>query len=455
MSSDHRRAPECNDDTFSLPMPLSPEQDIKILAAGDVLGSYRVLRKIGQGGMGCVYEVAHIHLNKRYALKVLSHADPLLLERFKIEARVMADMLHPNIIRVHQMEVDEEKGLCYFVMDYVCGRVAEGESKALHSLADYISQPGQRLQPERVKEVLLDICSALEYAHSFNDEGVIHRDLKPSNILIDENGSAYITDFGIAKILGQGYYREIIEKSHSLSIAPGKGGDVIRSLVGTIEFMAPEQRQGAAVSAQSDIYSVGVIIYRLLTGYLPAGAWKAPSLCGVGCSAAWDVVVDKCLAPHLQERYKSVRELKDEIHKIAALSHSRKKLFLSVAVIGLLLITIGSVYARRVAVRPHAPPNPVISCFDLGHMRSWNGISCELTLKGGGKLGALKEIPCEVALSLDEERWAILSGALIKEVGADLHAFRFNKTMHGRHIRLKVLHPELGNRVAVKKLNVL
>jgi len=454
---------ESPDATLTLPKGMSSDSQSEVFESGAVLGSYRVIRELGRGGMGIVYEVEHLHLKKLYALKALRCSAPGILERFKIEARVMADMHHPNIVRVHQMEVDADKNLCYFVMDYICGKAVENESGTTHSLADLIAAPGQRMSQARVKAVAVDICSALEYAHSFNRAGIVHRDIKPSNILIDENGQAYISDFGIAKILGDDYFRDISQQTHSLSIISGEGSDAVRSLLGTVEFMAPEQRNGGAVTAQTDIYAVGVILYRLLTGYMPTGAWKEPSACGIGCSHQWDGIVRRCLEHDLRKRYQSAGALKKDILKISRRSVPRSHLLVPVALAVITLLGAGIYYGvkgaklaendegriRRAADSPAATEQYALN---LDHVREIRGVECRMVV--GDTLRDLdaQEVPIEISVSLDRERWAVLNGVLRYQKESGLFSCNLNQTLQGRCLQIALADQRRFKGVHVKQL---
>ncbi len=300
-------------------------------SVGDRLGSYEVLRPLGAGGMGEVYLVEHRLMHKRYALKVLPSAlfgNDQFVDRFRIEARVMADLNHPNIVQVHHM--DELNGVYYLTMDYVVG--PDGEPQTLD---DLIKKTDGKLDELIVKEFVLQICSALRYAHGFRGKGVVHRDLKPSNILLSKNReeeggkslahafSIKIADFGLAKVVGEDYLKSVIEQSVSLSLRPSncslgdkktlvegevdEEGTSARSILGTYEYMSPEQKRGEKVDARSDIFALGLILYVMLTARKPEGRWKLPSQ--LGCSLGWDAIVERCLEPDAHERVQSAGEL--------------------------------------------------------------------------------------------------------------------------------------------------
>ena len=205
---------------------------------------YRVIRKIGEGGMGTVYAGEHVEIGKDVAIKILHPAYSTqqdLVERFRREARAASRIGHPNIIDVTDFG-ETEDGCVYFVMEHLDGI----------DLADVLSHE-RRLAPERACKIATQICRALAAAHA---AGVIHRDLKPENIfLVARDGQAdfvKVLDFGIARSMGRA--RRLTN--------PGVA-------MGTPEYMAPEQAEGGAVDQRSDIYSVGALIYEMVSGSPP------------------------------------------------------------------------------------------------------------------------------------------------------------------------------------------
>ncbi len=217
-------------------VPASP-----CLPEGKPFGKYRLLDRLGKGGMGVVFKALDTELGRTVALKALldeEAADENVLRRFQREARSAARLRHPNIVPIHEIgEVDSKH---YFTMDLVEG-----------SDLDAMVEKGP-LPPKRAVEVLRDAARAVAYAH---EQGIIHRDIKPSNILVDKTGRILLTDFGLAKD------QSIDQTKLTMS----------GELLGTPAYMAPEQARGkgVAVGPQSDVYSLGAVLYHLLTGKLP------------------------------------------------------------------------------------------------------------------------------------------------------------------------------------------
>ena len=219
---------------------------------GVTLGNYKILAPVGQGGMARVYKAHQENLDREVAVKVLPPwfaADRNFVERFNLEARLVARLSHPNIVTVH--DANEYHGHLYIVMRLVDGGTLKQRLDQLQALS-------KTMEVAEASRIFTQLASALSYAH---DNGIIHRDVKPVNVLMDRSGRPILSDFGIAKVLAG---------SKALT-RQGAG-------VGTPEYMSPEQCQGGPVDARADIYALGVMLFEALTGRLPFLGDNYPAL---------------------------------------------------------------------------------------------------------------------------------------------------------------------------------
>lgn len=221
---------------------------------GSTIGNYRVIRRIGVGGMGEVYEVEHLQLGTRYALKTFAleggDAD-FLRSRFIAEGRTLARIEHPNVARVFDLGVLPD-GTAYFVMDLVLDPDGEPRTLADVSPDDFVDKDRWRW--------FTSIASALDCIHS---QGIVHRDVKLTNMLLNAKGDAILVDFGISRYERGRIKREIgVEKT----VVAGEGDEARKLVVGTGGYLAPELLRGEEATAASDVYALGVAFFRLLTG---------------------------------------------------------------------------------------------------------------------------------------------------------------------------------------------
>ena len=263
---------------------------------GKEIGKYRITERLGQGGMAEVYAGVHTHLDRKVAVKVL-HSYLLeggdFVARFKREAKAVANLRHPNIVQVYDFDIQDD--LIFMVMEYVDG-------VNLHTKLVEMGNKGERIPIKLIGSIINDIASALDYAHT---KGMLHRDIKPSNIMIDQDNKAYLTDFGIAKLLTDQKFT-----------ATG-------TLVGTPAYMSPEQGRGDDLTEESDIYSLGVVAFEMLTGQVPYDAKTpigivhkqindpVPTISELvdGVPGSAQEVIDRALAKSPGGRYSSAVEL--------------------------------------------------------------------------------------------------------------------------------------------------
>ena len=269
-------------------------------------GRYRILKQIGRGGMADVYLAKDLILDgEEVAVKVLRtnyQTDPIAVARFQREARAMADLDHPHIVRI--TDIGEEEGQQYLAMEYVAGL----------DLKRYIKEH-RPLSNEEAVRIMGQILLAMRLAHT---RGIVHRDLKPQNILLTPDGTAKVTDFGIAVAFAETSLTQT------------------NSMLGSVHYLSPEQARGSKATVQSDIYAMGIIFYEMLTGHIPYDGDSAvtialqhfqkplPSVIAENPSVpqALENVVIKATAKKLTDRYKSVAEMYVDLS--SSLSYNRR-----------------------------------------------------------------------------------------------------------------------------------
>ena len=269
-------------------------------------GRYRIIKQIGRGGMADVYLAKDLILDgEEVAVKVLRtnyQTDPIAVARFQREARAMADLDHPHIVRI--TDIGEEDGQQYLAMEYVAGL----------DLKRYIKEH-YPLSNEEAVRIMGQILLAMRLAHT---RGIVHRDLKPQNILLTPDGTAKVTDFGIAVAFAETSLTQT------------------NSMLGSVHYLSPEQARGSKATVQSDIYAMGIIFYEMLTGHIPYDGDSAvtialqhfqkplPSVIAENPSVpqALENVVIKATAKKLTDRYKSVAEMYVDLS--SSLSYNRR-----------------------------------------------------------------------------------------------------------------------------------
>ena len=269
-------------------------------------GRYRIIKQIGRGGMADVYLAKDLILDgEEVAVKVLRtnyQTDPIAVARFQREARAMADLDHPHIVRI--TDIGEEDGQQYLAMEYVAGLDLKRYIKEHHPLSN-----------EEAVRIMGQILLAMRLAHT---RGIVHRDLKPQNILLTPDGTAKVTDFGIAVAFAETSLTQT------------------NSMLGSVHYLSPEQARGSKATFQSDIYAMGIIFYEMLTGHIPYDGDSAvtialqhfqkplPSVIAENPSVpqALENVVIKATAKKLTDRYQSVSEMYVDLS--SSLSYNRR-----------------------------------------------------------------------------------------------------------------------------------
>ncbi len=262
------------------------------LALKSLFPQLEILGLLGHGGMGAVYRARQRGLDRLVALKILPpeiSTEPAFAERFAREARALARLNHPNIVTV--FDLGKSGSLYYFLMEFVDGM-------NLRQLLETY-----RLTPRETLGIVPQICEALEYAHG---EGIVHRDIKPENILLDQKGRVKVADFGLSKLLEPG------PKDIQLT----QTGQVL----GTMHYMAPEQlEKPLEVDQRADIYSLGVLLYEMLTGGLPLGRFELPSK-KVAVDHRLDELVLHAMERDPRQRCQSVSEVRVQLEAIAGVT---------------------------------------------------------------------------------------------------------------------------------------
>lgn len=261
-------------------IPPTPEELARLLP------QYRIESIIGRGGMGVVYKGDQERLGRNVAIKLLPAElaeDANFFSRFEREARTLAKLDHPGIIHVHDFGQTTE-GHLYFVMEFVDGT-------DLHQLIQ-----SRNINPAQALEIIGQVCEALQFAHS---KGVVHRDIKPANILVTTDGRVKLADFGLARPLQSG-------ASGQLTLT--------RVIMGTPDYMAPEQKRGEG-DHRVDLYALGVMLYEMLCGRTPQGAWQPPSQ-RVQVDVRLDQVVIKAMQEEPERRYQHASEVKTDVDAI-------------------------------------------------------------------------------------------------------------------------------------------
>jgi serine/threonine protein kinase len=255
-----------------------------------------IIELIGRGGMGAVYKARQKSLGRFVALKILNPrhaANPSFAERFSREAQALAELNHPNIVTVHDFGQAAE--FWFLLMEYVDGVNLRQAMEAGH------------FTPEQAPAIVPSVCKALQFAH---DHRIVHRDIKPENLLLDKTGVVKIADFGIVRMMGVGL------DPTSRVTAPNVEGLTHEGVVGTPHYMAPEQSaQPARVDHRADIYSLGVVLYELLTGELPTGGFDPPSR-KVHIDVRLDAIVLRALEHAPELRYQTIGEMQTDVETV-------------------------------------------------------------------------------------------------------------------------------------------
>lgn len=356
------------------------------------LPGYDLLGLLGRGGMGAVYRAKEHKFDRVVALKVFTargRDQELFLQRLRREGRLMAKLEHPNVLGIYEASVLDD-GTPYLALEYVEG---EDLQKRL--------QERKKLKIKEAIRIAVNVCNGLSAVHAL---GIIHRDIKPANVLLGVDGAVKVTDFGVSKEFREG-------ENTSLTMTG--------TAIGTVDYMAPEQSKGEALDERADIYSVGVLLYEMISGVTPRGAFE--SLARHGVSKELDKLVMRCLQRDPMKRPASAANLALQLKKIYKKISARRRRDQSgkwyAAAAGLAALGVFAMFAAR-EMRPAAPQTTLTKLTDEPPQKAphvWIDLAAAVDVKADTRSGQWWKYEQSLVCSAQEDAQLLLQSVQSEE----------------------------------------